>query len=964
MPTNPAETAPHAERGAGGPVLIGRERELSALARLLEGPWTGGDSAVISGGWGCGKTALLQAALADLRQDPGTCVVSAVADPLERDLPFGVVRRLFEHLGADDSSGPPFHDRTPDAARVLAPWAQRPDGPASAVTGQGAEALGDLYRLCVRLAGDRRLLIAVDDLQWADPHSLLWLRYLLRRADNLPLVVLATLGPGAAHPHAAAVAAVEPLFPHRLTLDGLADDAVEALATQVLGEAPERPFTVACREATGGNPLLLHAVLRGLRASGQRPRTELADRITGHVPADLGSAVLTRMQEVDPHAVTTAQAVAVLGGAPGIDLITGVTGLPEPAVADAVHRLVGTGWMTGTEDGLSFVCGVLPAAVAAVVLPSRRRDLHLRAARHLLAHEAPLLRVAAHLLLSPLGEPWVPEVLGRAATLAAEQGDDAHAAAFLRRALREELTAELRATLLATLGELELTSSLPVAVRNLERSLELSTDPTQQTAIARKLAGALLALDRHPDALETLRRTSEAVRRTDPDQAMRLEIDFIHTSLSEATSAPAVVPRLMELDVSDAAGSPVQRPLAALLSLRAAMTGTSTREVVALARLALSQGMAPEDDESVVYTGAVTSLGAAGETELALAYADAAVRAAHPGISAFHYAHALTTRANIHCRLGRLAACQADAEAALGALDRIGVGPCNGLSTFAITTLAETLLRQGKLADAEDLLVRGDLTGRLNGNWINDYVLMVRGWLRCAQGRLEEGLADFLLCGERTCARGMPNPGFFPWRSEAALVYAALRQGEAARALAEEELRLARSWGVPEVTGVAVRALGVVVGGRKGLDLLGEAVRLLDGTPARVRYAQALADCGVLARKVGRLSEARAHLRQAVSVAHECTATSLADQALAELRAAGDRPRTRTFHGVGALTPTERRVADLAGRGLTNREIAQRLFVGLRTVEVHLTNVYGKLAIDGRAGLTRALANAATAQEL
>ncbi|WP_308403763.1 helix-turn-helix transcriptional regulator [Streptomyces rhizoryzae] len=936
-------------------MLIGRERELSALARLLDGPWTGGDSAAVTGSWGSGKTALLRAVLADLRQDPGTCVVSAVADPLERDLPFGVVRRLFEHLAADDPSAPPLRDRTLDAARVLAPWTQPPGGRA-AMTGPDAEVLGDLYRLSVRLAGEKRLLIAVDDLQWADPQSLLWLRYLLRRADHRPLVVLATLGPGAAPAHAAAVAAVEPLFPHRLTLDGLADDAVGALAAQVLGEPPEPPFTAACRAATGGNPLLLHAVLRGLRASGQRPRAELADRITGHVPADLGSAVLLRMQEVDPHAVATAQAVAVLGGAPGTDLITEVTGLPEPAVADAAHRLVGTGWMTGTEHGLSFVCDVLPAAVTAVVLPSRRGDVHLRAARHLLAHEAPLLRVAAHLLLSPLGEPWVPEVLGRAAALAAEQGDDAHAAALLRRALREELTADVRSALLATLGELELTSSLPVAVRNLERSLELSADPAKQTALARKLAGALLALDRHPDALEALRRTSEAVRETAPDHAMRLEIDFIHTSLSEAASAPAVVPRLMELDLSDAAGGPVQRPLAALLSLRAAMAGTSTREVVDLARLALSRGMAPEDDASLVYTGAVTSLGAAGETDLALTYADAAVRAAQAGASAFHHAHALSTRANIYCRLGRLTDCQADAEAALGALGSIGVGPCNGLSTFAITTLAETLLRQGELADAEDLLVRGDLNGRLNGNWIHDYVLMVRGWLRCAQGRLPEGLADFLLCGERTCARSMPNPGFFPWRSEAALVHAALRQGEEARALAQEEVRLARIWGVPEVTGVAVRALGVVVGGRKGLDLLGEAVRLLAGTPARVRYAQALADCGVLARKAGRLSEARAHLRRAVSVAHECSATSLADQALAELRAAGDRPRTRTFHGVGALTPTERRVAELAGRGLTNREIAQRLFVGLRTVEVHLTNVYGKLAIDGRAGLRRALA--------
>lgn len=150
--------------------------------------------------------------------------------------------------------------------------------------------------------------------------------------------------------------------------------------------------------------------------------------------------------------------------------------------------------------------------------------------------------------------------------------------------------------------------------------------------------------------------------------------------------------------------------------------------------------------------------------------------------------------------------------------------------------------------------------------------------------------------------------------------------------------------------------MGLVLGGVKGLDLLREAVGLLAGAPAHLRYARALADCGVLARKAGRLPEARTCLQRAASVAHECGATPLVDLALAELRAVGDRPRTRTFHGVASLTPTERRVADLAIQGITNREIAQHLFVGLRTVEVHLTNVYGKLAIDGRAGLASALA--------
>ncbi|WP_160159204.1 helix-turn-helix transcriptional regulator [Streptomyces sp. SLBN-118] len=92
-----------------------------------------------------------------------------------------------------------------------------------------------------------------------------------------------------------------------------------------------------------------------------------------------------------------------------------------------------------------------------------------------------------------------------------------------------------------------------------------------------------------------------------------------------------------------------------------------------------------------------------------------------------------------------------------------------------------------------------------------------------------------------------------------------------------------------------------------------------------------------------------------MSLAHACNAGVVAEGALRELRALGDRPRTRTFHGVDALTPTERRVADLAAGGMTNREIAQHLFVGLRTVEIHLTHVYGKLGIKGRQGLAEAL---------
>ncbi|MFH8382400.1 ATP-binding protein [Kitasatospora sp. NPDC018058] len=947
-------TAPH---GAGaGPVLSGRHRESKALERLLATPGGGCASVLVQGGWGSGKTSVLRAALAGARDDAATRVVSASADPLECDLRYAVVRQLFERLVADGADSP-YGGRTPDSARRPAPWEPRPSGPSGPMAGQDAAALRDLYQLAARLTSHGRLLVAVDDLQWSDTASLRWLRHLLHRADDLPLVVVATLGPEDARSNSAGIAAAVPLFQHRLTLGGLSDEAVECLAEEVLGEAPEPSFTAACRNATGGNLLLVDALLRGARAAGRPVDADLAPRITELVPADLGPAVLTRIEGVAPHTTATAEAVAVLGGSPSVDLLTAVTGLTQPQVEDAAHVLVRADCLTRTDEGLSFRYDALAAAVASAVLPSMRMNLHVRAARFLLSQGAPLEQVAGHLLHSPLGHPWVPQVLTRAAATASEHGDTEKAMAFLKRALREELTEEARASLLASVGRLELSSSVPVAVRNLERSLELSRDPADRAVAARGLAGAMLALDRYPDALETLRRTGEDLRETDSVDAVCLEVDLLHIALTNTVPAPAVVRRLMELDISDAADTRVRRHLAALLSLRAVMVGRSSEETVRLARLALSQGADPMADESVVYYDAVLSLRAAGETELALEYTDAAARKAQARGSVLAHVMAMGVRAYTHCWTGRLRECQDDAMSALEELAGIGIGPRHSFSVFAIATLTDSLVKQGEHEAAEELLRRGDLSGALNANWVNEYVLMVRGRLRVAQGRLEEGLADFLLCGERTCGRGFHSPAVHPWRSEAALVHAALRQSEAARPLAEEELTLARAWGVPETVGVALHAMGTVVGGQEGLDMLREAVELLGRAPARLRYAQALADCGVLTRKAGRLAEARPLLQKAVSVAHECGATPLADRALAELRAVGDRPRGRSFHGVDALTATERRVANLAAQGMTNREIAQHLFVGLRTVELHLTNVYGKLAIDGRAGLAHTLSS-------
>jgi DNA-binding NarL/FixJ family response regulator len=176
-----------------------------------------------------------------------------------------------------------------------------------------------------------------------------------------------------------------------------------------------------------------------------------------------------------------------------------------------------------------------------------------------------------------------------------------------------------------------------------------------------------------------------------------------------------------------------------------------------------------------------------------------------------------------------------------------------------------------------------------------------------------------------------------------------------ARRLAEEELTRARALGAPRALGVALRAAARVAGGSDELRLLREAVAALEPSPARVERARAEAELGAALRRAGQPEAAREPLRRAIDVAHRRGAKRLEDFALAELRATGARPRRRATTGAEALTPSERRIAELAADGSQNREIAETLFVTTATVEYHLRNAYRKLGIASRTQLGGAL---------
>jgi DNA-binding CsgD family transcriptional regulator len=238
-----------------------------------------------------------------------------------------------------------------------------------------------------------------------------------------------------------------------------------------------------------------------------------------------------------------------------------------------------------------------------------------------------------------------------------------------------------------------------------------------------------------------------------------------------------------------------------------------------------------------------------------------------------------------------------------------------------------------------------------------------RGRLRLAQSRPEDAIIELREAGRRWDAIGMVNPGIARWRCEAAQALLGLGEVEEARALAHRQLAIARGAGASWALAMALRTAAAVEGGETGLAYLDEALALLDGSEVRLECAHVLTERGSALRALGRRDEARDALTRGLDLARACGATRLAERAFGELEASGAHPRKLLRGGVDALTPSERRVASMAAEGLSNKEIAQTLFVTVRTVETHLRHTYKKLDIGSREQLEGALSGRETAAE-
>jgi DNA-binding CsgD family transcriptional regulator len=564
-------------------------------------------------------------------------------------------------------------------------------------------------------------------------------------------------------------------------------------------------------------------------------------------------------------------------------------------------------------------------------------------------------RIAGQLLQTdPAGDAWVVDQLRGAAAAAVDAGDPETSGRLLRRALAEPAPAELRAELLCELGAVELRSHAPGAIEHLFLAHELAGDARLRVAVVRLLMLALMGAGRADEAVDLLGPAIAEATALDEDLGLQVEAEVI--SLARLTTRPQIGhTRSVRRRGRIQGRTPGERLLLADLCIEEALGGSSADHAARTAEQALGDGalLSEQTADTMPFYQAVYVLGGAERLDRAgklldVALADAVARGSQLG-----FALASLFRSYVELVAGRVGDAEAEAANALRAADdrvwSTGFPAC-------IAATVDVLAVQGRTALAERLLQEHDLHGPLPDSVPHRVLLHSRAQLRIVASDVAGAMADY----DEFERREATGPTLHPWLNNHRLgvVTTLVRAGRVPEAheRAAAAVAAARHWGTNHAVGRAQIALAAASPPDEAAVHLIQAAALLAESPARLDLAAALVELGALQRRSGARAAAEDALRRGFDLASRVGSTLQAERARSELIALGRRPRRAAMTGIDALTGSERRVADLAAGGMSNREIAQSLFVTTRTVETHLSSAYRKLGIVSRSDLPDALA--------
>jgi DNA-binding CsgD family transcriptional regulator len=922
-------------------VVVGRDAELAALTEFIAGVADGAAALVLEGAAGMGKTTLWRFGV-EAAEANGLCVLQAQPSESETALSFSGLGDLLDPV-LDEALQPLPAGQRAALSRALV--LEEVEGPAPDAHAAGVALLNVLRGL----AGPHPVLVAVDDVHWLDAASSAALAYAARRLRGEHVGVLLARRSGLESAVADDLARSEGYHFVELAVGPLDPDAVHQIVQAQLGVPLPRPVLSEVHQAAGGNPFYALEVARTLTRSG----TSVEAGRPLPVPDSLHDLVHDRLlalpaesREFLVAAAAHAQpTVSITEEASGVDRGKGLA----PALEARVLELQG--------EAIRFTHPLLAAGALETADPPRRRQIHARLAELLRNPEARAWQLAA---ATELPDADVALHLAQAADSLRARGARRAAALLLE-----------RAAALTPAGEDD-TAGLVVqaaydhhAAGDTARACSLLEPVLERTPRGPKRAGPLVALARFRSYDDDVRGASALYR-----EAVAAAADG---SLVEAYAQEGLAGTLFRLrerlveavDVASAAAGTARRHGApeleaealATQAVSAAALGRPEAGSVADAAVALQSACLDRPVLRQPVFAAMCVRFWHDDLDAALAAYEAMAESASKlgDESSLPYTYVMIGQ--IECARGRFTEACTVAETGRSIAEQAGQRALVAY-TLAVRALAEAHL--GEADDARSSSVAAlELASATSGipAWI--FATWAAGHLELASGNPTRAVEIFGPLVDRHQREDIREPGalpFLPDAIEALLESGRMEEADSAlggyRAAAEELARPRGIVGARRLSGLLLAARGDLADAAQELEA---AVELSSRLPIPFEHARAHLALGVVQRRLKRRREARATLEEALATFEHIGAALWADRARAELKRISGRAATP-----GALTPAEERVAALVAEGKTNREVAAALFLSERTVEGHLSRIFGKLGVRHRTEIASALPRAQT----
>ena len=913
--------------------LVGREAEQAAIARLLTPAPDGPRALLLEGEAGIGKTILWKAALstAMLR---GYLVLNSAPTEAESGLPYAVLCDLLDPVAEEAmaSLSGPLRNAL-EVALFRAPAEQGPTDQLAVSTA--------FLRLLRHLAVDQPVLVSVDDVQWTDGPSMRVLAFAIHRLDREQVKILvAARVPSATEAAAGLRRALPQDQLHQVGVGPLPLDVIDDLLLQRLPRPMRSPELDQVYAVSGGNPFFALELGRfiiehtaNLKAGEPLPvPNSLTDAIKGRITElpkttrDLlvAMAALARpdeglLQRVHPQADVALDAAL---SARVVERAEGRLRFTHPLLSSVIYSMTDAGKRRRWHSRLADLVGDPEEQARHLALAATRPDAGVAdaledAARSANARGAPDAAAALAQQASELTPPALPEAIERRRIVTADylmRAGDVPAARGLLETVLQPSTAEKRpAEALRLMGTLTLGGEDLIKAERLltEALIQAGTDVRTQAIIERDLVRVFVQQGKFQEAFDHSVRFNElATSSNDPGllalaQRLKATTERFFGSLSPEARATAIAlaESRVSLPIDESSGG--LHPLmewAVLLKFsdEFAHARTLFKQV-----LALTEGRDESLRAPVLFHLAELECWT-GDWLLAAVFLHECEKSViHTG----HRSYArlpLNAKALLHCYRGEFDAARAAARDALAISTTVRDEPYRrrALATLGATEFAA-----------------GDATAA------NQYFDTLR---TCGDNELYTGIV----------------------RSEGDEAEALVAVGR----IDEAESVVARIAGRddPWPRAVGARIRGLVAAARGHLDAsmrdFDEALTAHDSLAMPLERARTLLAYGTAQRRAKQKRPARQSLEEALATFNSLGAAAWINRAEAELSRIAPAAA-----GIGSLTPTEARVAELVAVGRTNREVAAGLFLSEKTVEANLSRIYAKLNVRSRTELAARL---------